>query len=249
MSNLLVVGDVHTDLKQMYDLVCDHIKENNIEAVLQVGDFELYQSNTAVEQEKKYLVRLKKEKLVARLKKSLLSGTAPKFPVPVYYIKGNHEDFDNLDSIHLKRINIHHIPQGAIIDVGGYKIAGIGGIHSSVKKYVASSELEGYDRRFYTMEEIANILRNPLKDEVDILLTHQAVSGCIPPRVPGKRHSWEEGTKDFEKLLNLPKLRYYIHGHHHVNYKINGGQIGDKNTPEIIGLGNFSKNKESFCII
>ena len=192
---------------------------------------------------------MKKEASALRLKNSLLKGTAPKFPVPIFYIKGNHEDFDNLNSKYLKKINIHYLPQGHITEVAGRKVAGVGGIHSSTKKHYASTDLEGYDRRFYTIGDIHNVIRNPLHDEVEILITHQACAGVIPAKTPGKRHSWEEGTKDFEKLLNLPKLRYYIHGHHHINYKVNADQFADKNTPEIIGLGNFSKNNESYCII
>ena len=249
MGNLLIVGDVHTDLKGLYDLVCDTVKTEKIDAVLQVGDFELYQSDTAMEQEQKYLVKLKKERASRRLKNSLLAGTAPKFPVPVFYIKGNHEDFDNLGSKYLKRINIHYIPQGYIMEIGGRVVAGIGGIHSSSKKYRTTEALEGYDRRFYTKEDIGHLLKNPLSNDVEILITHQAAADVIPEKTPGKRRTWEEGTKDFEELLKMPKLRHYIHGHHHINYVVNGGQIADKNLPEIRGLGNFSKNKESFCII
>jgi len=245
MDKLLIVGDVHTDLKGLHKLVCDLHKTDKIKAVLQVGDFELYQSDTAIKQEEKYLVKLQKERAAKRLKNSILGETAPKFPIPIFYIKGNHEDFDNLGSKYLSRINIHYIPQGHITRVAGHIVAGIGGIHSSVKKYLQSNELEGYDRRFYTIEDVQNLTKNPLSDEVEILITHQAASGIIPSDLPGKRHSWEEGTKDFEKLLNLPKLRHYIHGHHHVNYAIES----DGTSPHIRGLGNFSKNKESYCII
>tara|TARA_Y100001937_G_scaffold21799_1_gene30802 strand:+ start:16363 stop:17088 length:726 start_codon:yes stop_codon:yes gene_type:complete len=241
MKKLLVVGDVHTDLKGLLSLAKEFLGQ--VEAILQVGDMELYQSSCAIEQEKGYLQHLKKEKRAYRLKEALKGKKLEKFPIPVYFIKGNHEDFENLDSEVLKALNIHYIKQGDILNIGGRVVAGIGGIHSPVRKLKKTYELEGSEKRFYTLDEISKLLSNPKSKGIEILLTHQAPAGVIPEDTPGKRSSWEEGTKDFEKLLNLPKLRYAIHGHHHINYEAN------KDSIKCIGLGNFSKNKKSYCII
>ena len=241
MNKLLVVGDVHTDLKGLLTLAKKYLGQ--VKAILQVGDMELYQSSCAIEQEMGYLKHLKKEKRAYKLKNALKSKKLEKMPIPVYFIKGNHEDFDNLDSDLLKEINIHYIKQGEIINIGGRVIAGIGGIHSPVRSKYSSEDLEGSERRFYTIEEVSSILMNPLASTIEVLITHQAPAGVIPHDTPGKRSSWEEGTKDFENLLKLPKLRYAIHGHHHINYDVK------KESLNCIGLGNFSKNKESYRII
>ena len=58
MNKLLVVGDVHSNLEALYTLI-NEVK-NQIVAVLQVGDFELFQSNSAIKQELKYLKKLDK---------------------------------------------------------------------------------------------------------------------------------------------------------------------------------------------
>ena len=83
----------------------------------------------------------------------------------------------------------------------------------------------------------------PKAKKVEILLTHQAPSGVMPLDTPGKRSSYEEGTKDFVDLLKIPKLRWYIHGHHHVNY------LSKRDGLTCVGLGNFNKNKESYFLI
>ena len=241
MKNLLIVGDVHTDLKGLYDIASRF--KNQVKAILQVGDMELYQSSSAIEQEKEYLQRLGKEKRALGLKKALKQRTAQKLPIPVYFIKGNHEDFENLDSEDLKAINIHYIKQGEILTIDGRTILGLGGIHSPVRKFKKSEDLEGKEKRFYTLEEINIIKRKSSVKDVEILITHQAPAGVMPMDTPGKRSQWEEGTKDFVDLLNLPKLRYVIHGHHHVNYEAN------KDSLTCIGLVNFIKNKNSFCVI
>ena len=50
---LLCVGDVHTNIEALQELISTVDKD--ISAVLQVGDFELYQSKASIDQEKKYL--------------------------------------------------------------------------------------------------------------------------------------------------------------------------------------------------
>tara|TARA_Y100000592_G_scaffold99489_1_gene175722 strand:- start:1749 stop:2486 length:738 start_codon:yes stop_codon:yes gene_type:complete len=239
---LLCVGDVHTNLGALKKLIDQMV--GKVEAVLQVGDFELYQSKEAIKQEQKYLNLLNKKEDAIRLKSKLLNKTLEPFKIPVYYIKGNHDDFDNLDSEYLQYLNIHYIKQGDIIDINGIKIAGVGGIHSPIKNSFKSADLEGSDRKFYTLEDVNKVVKNALSNHVDILLTHQAASGIMPEKSKKRfKPYWDEGTKDFVKLLEMPKLRWYIHGHHHVNYT----QKRDSIT--CVGLGNFNKNKESYFLI
>ena len=239
---LLCVGDVHTNIEALQELISTVDKD--ISAVLQVGDFELYQSKASIDQEKKYLEKLNKMEDARRLKSKLLNLELKPFDIPVYYIKGNHDDFDNLGSTYLKYLNIHYINQGEILDIDGVKIGGVGGIHSPIRKELKAEELEGYDRRFYTLEEVRSVVRKALSTNIDVVLTHQAPTGLIPERNTKRwKPYWDEGTKDFVDLLKMPKLRWYIHGHHHVNYT---KKVGDVNC---VGLGNFNKNKESYFII
>ena len=239
---LLCVWDVHTNIGALKNLT-DRFY-NQVQAVLQVGDFELYQSKESIDQEKKYLKKLNKHEDAQRLKSKLLNKELDPFKIPVYYIKGNHDDFDNLDSEYLQYLNIHYIKQGDILDINGVKIAGVGGIHSPIKNSLKSEDLEGHDRRFYTLEEVQKVVKKSFYEKVDILLTHQACSGVIPePKKKRYKTHWDEGTKDFVDLLKIPKLRWYIHGHHHVNY------LSKRDGLTCVGLGNFNKNKESYFLI
>ena len=105
---ILCVGDVHTNIQALYDLIAQ--VKNEVCAVLQVGDFELYQSQKAIDQEKKYLVKLNKVQEANGLRLSLINKQFTPFDIPIYFIKGNHEDFDNLDSEYLDYLNINYIP-------------------------------------------------------------------------------------------------------------------------------------------
>ena len=242
MNNLLIVGDVHAHLDSLTEIINKY--KDKIIAVLQVGDFELYQSEQAITQEINYLEKKNKLDSAKRLKRSLLKKSLEPFPVPVYYIKGNHEDFDNLDSTFLRHMNIHYLEQGETIKIGDRTVAGVGGIYSPVKNTKKSEDLNGHDKRFYTLEDVNKVLKKRQTKPIDILITHQACSGVIPEKSK-KRYKpfWDEGTKDFVELLKMPKLRYYIHGHHHVNYRKTYNNI------KCIGLGHFGKNKKSHIII
>jgi len=242
MKKLLVVGDVHAHLETLKNLV--NSLKDRICAVVQVGDFELYQSKQAIDREMKYLTKYNKVNDAQALKRKILNKDLEPFPVPVYYINGNHEDFENLDTEYLKHLNIHYIPQGSIVEVGDYVIGGVGGVHSSSKRTYKTEDLEGADKRFYTLGDVEKLLNDHRSNRINVMVTHQASAGLIPERKAKKwKPYWEEGTKDFEKLLNLPKLRHYIHGHHHVNYSIKKGGV------DCIGLGHFGKNKNSYVII
>ena len=242
MKKLLVVGDVHAHLESLHELVLN--LKDDICAVLQVGDFELYQCQEAIDREKDYLYKYNKIDDANSLKNKLLNKDLEPFPVPVYYINGNHEDFDNLDTEYLKHLNIHYIAQGSIVEVGDYVIGGIGGVHSSVKRTFRTEDLTGADKRFYTLNDVEKLLNDNRSHRINVMVTHQASAGVIPEKKTKRwKPYWEEGTKDFEKLLNLPKLRHYIHGHHHVNYKIKKGDV------DCIGLGHFGKNPDAYVII
>lgn len=234
MNNLLIIGDVHCNLKALYSLISKY--QDKVCAAIQVGDFGLYHSEDSIGSDKKILKKHNQFRLAEKIISKLQSKTLDPLPIPLYYIKGNHDDFDNLDSVELRRLNIHYLPQGSITEINGRLVGAMGGIFSPKRRTLDASNFTGREKRFYTLTEIDDLLADYRSDAVEILVTHQAADGVLPEKCA-------EGTKDFVPLLKMRKLRYYLHGHHHISYEENVDGI------QCIGLGNFGSNQKSYKII
>jgi len=230
-TRLAFVGDVHGNLRHFQRLTS---KLQNIKAFIQVGDFELYHNIDAVKQDK-YAFKHKHvaEEVIHRIMNDLL----PTFPVPIFFIKGNHDDYDHLTSEKLKQANIHFLEQGTIHNISGVTIACLGGIYSPIRSNRKTKDLTGRDRRFFTKEEIQQLYTQNNKN-IDIFISHQASTGILP-----NRKFQEEGIEILTQVLEALKPTFYIHGHHHKNY-----ETRYKKT-KVIGLGNFGKNPNSFKVL
>jgi len=231
MTRLLFIGDVHSNITRVRQL----LDKEKVDAVFQVGDFELYHTLEEAAADKKALK--KNGKLITQTVKDLQAGALQPFEVPIYFINGNHEDFNSLESEELKRLNIIYMKPGTVINIKGVRIGGIGGIHSPIKVKWKTSELTDKLRRFFTEEDISNLYEKVGEEKLDILITHQGASNVLPDT---SRH---EGTFYFESILKKINPRYYLHGHHHINYK------NTYNNTEVIGLGHFGKNHKSHKVI
>ncbi len=235
---ILVIGDLHSNLKPLKSLIKE---QPDADAILSVGDLGFYFSEEACISDKKQYARS------PNLMKSFFTahelGLLEPFPIPIYFIKGNHDDYDNLDSQAMKDLNVHFIPQGHHVAIGNMTVSGMGGIYSSVRTKLPTDQLTGRERRFYTTEEFKNFRAiDPawVGAPADILITHQAPAGCLPNKTKG----YDEGSPQIQALLDRVQPRFHFHGHHHTNYQ----KKYDENTT-VVGLGNFGKNDKSYRII
>lgn len=145
----------------------------------------------------------------------------------VYFIHGNHDtdsdpDYDNLFGSELADRNLH----GRIVEIAGYKIAGLGGIFRSKiwdpRRPVEEAAFASADalRRSMRREErwrdgIALRHRSTIFPEdyqkllqsqpADILVTHEA-----PAAHP---HGWQA----IDELAETLGVQLVVHGHHHEN--------------------------------
>lgn len=230
MARLLFVGDVHTNLQRLKEL----IEVNEVDAVFQVGDFELYHSMEEAKADKKAMS--KNPEGIQKIIDYIHSGALP-FKTPIYYIKGNHEDFKNLDSMELLRLNINYMEQGDIINIKGVTIAGFGGIFSPIKFKWNKDKLVGKLNRFFNSKDLKVLHKNCKGKKIDVLITHQAATCTLP-----SKHK-VEGIFHMNNILDCLKPSYYFHGHHHLQYNTN------YNNTEVYGLGHFGKNPQSYKII
>ena len=144
-------------------------------------------------------------------------GRYEPFPAPLYWIKGNNENFDAIAS-GVFPDNLHHIPNGELIDIDGLRVAGLGGTHAPTMYEVAAADLphpkkgtakatEAADRRrHFVREEVEACLT--LRD-VDVFLSHEA------PRPFRVHRGIDAGKTPINDVLAAMQPRLHLFGHHH----------------------------------
>jgi len=145
----------------------------------------------------------------------------------VWFIHGNHDtdsdaDYDNLWGSELATRNMH----GRIVEIAGFKVAGLGGIFRSKiwdpRRPVEEAAFQSSEAMCRTMkpeemwrggisrrhrssvfpDEYLQLLRSP---PADILVTHEAPA--VHP------HGW----KAIDELAEMLGVQLVVHGHHHQN--------------------------------
>ena len=161
------------------------------------------------------------------------SGNYEPFAAPVYWIKGNNENFDRIEAGDLPR-NLHYLPNGRLVTVHGVRLAGLGGTLAPSWYETPASDLphpgkgavratEGADRstgsRSSRAKPTDDKRRHLVREEVeacramrgvDLFLTHEAPR---PYRVPGGR--MDMGKTPVNEVLAEMQPRLHLFGHHH----------------------------------
>lgn len=149
------------------------------------------------------------------------TGAYPEPPAPLYWIKGNNEQFDRIADWEAGRDvlpNLHYIMNGTSMRVGPLIVAGVGGTYAP-KWYDTPAALLPHTpkddkRRHFVREEIEACKR--LRD-VDILMTHEAPRPFIvsDEERPSAGKRWDAGKAAINDLMATVKPRLHLCGHHH----------------------------------
>jgi predicted phosphodiesterase len=145
-------------------------------------------------------------------------GRYASLPAPLYWIKGNNENFDAIASGDLPG-HLHFIPNGQLIRISGstLRVAGLGGTFAPSwydtpaaglphprKGSRKATDLADKRRHFVRAEvEACKALR-----DVDVLLTHEA------PR-PFRIGRVDAGKTPVNEVLAAMRPRLHLFGHHH----------------------------------
>ena len=149
------------------------------------------------------------------------TGRYPDVRAPLYWIKGNNEDFDRIAawSAGAPSGNLHFIPNGTAVAVGPLTVAGLGGTYAPTWYETPAAQLppkpRDDKRRHFVREEVDACKR--LRG-VDILMTHEAPRPFIvaPEAVPGKPgRRLDAGKPPINDVLATVKPRLHLCGHHH----------------------------------
>ena len=151
-------------------------------------------------------------------------GEYPTARAPLYWIKGNNEDFDFVASQPPGSgtlPNLHYIPNGVSVGVHGFVLAGLGGTHAPTWYEKPVSDLRRLSprddrRRHFVHEEVEACTK---LSGVDIFLSHEAARPFPLPRVK------DAGKTPINEILAAIRPRLHLFGHHHT-YSVRERQHG-----------------------
>ena len=151
-----------------------------------------------------------------------------KLGLTIFYIDGNHENFDILncfDVIYKNNAKVHkisehvfHVLRGEILELNGLSFLCMGGAESIDKEY-RKSGVTWWRQERITNEDVSNALLN-LKThdmKVDYVLSH-----CAPDTICVKKFGFhsDESTRQLNRLCYYVKTTYWYFGHYHFDETI-----------------------------
>ena len=139
-------------------------------------------------------------------------GEYPRPRAPLYWIKGNNEDFDFVEAQPPgggTLPNLHYIPNGARVSAPGFVLAGLGGTFAPTVYELSASELprgKNDRRRHFVHDEVEACKQ---MRGIDIFLSHEAARPFPLPRVR------DAGKTPINEVLSAMHPRLHFFGHHH----------------------------------
>jgi Icc-related predicted phosphoesterase len=156
------------------------------------------------------------------------AGAYPAPPAPVYFIKGNNENFDGLAAGTLPN-DLHYVPNAQLLRLPGVTVAGVGGTFAPTWYETPAAELPHPKKGTVRATEQADKRRHFVHEEIDackslggidVLLTHEAPSPFwieLPSSTtPSKRWRRDVGKAPITELADAVRPRLHAFGHHHV---------------------------------
>jgi len=219
--SIIYLGDIHGELR-IFNHLRSIVEPNDI--IIQVGDF--------------------------GVSREILKEWAKNYsdyPCPVYFIDGNHENFDIIDSWDKTEVSevasgLFYVPRGLVKTIQGQRIGFLGG-GASIDKHWRIKGTNWFPQEVVSDQDIDTLLANVGEDPIDVLVTHVAPS-YINLRHFGKLNLEEwflpEGWIDHcagkvefvGKILNPP---LHICGHMHRNIRDGNIKILDINEAWVPG--------------
>jgi Icc-related predicted phosphoesterase len=138
---------------------------------------------------------------------------------PLYWIKGNNENFDAIAAAALPP-SLPFIPNGVLTTIGDLRIAGLGGTFAPTWYLTPAADLPHPRKSTARATELADKRRHFVKEEVDrckamtdldLFLSHEAPR---PYRVHGGRGP-DAGKTPINDVLAAAQPRLHLFGHHH----------------------------------
>ncbi len=150
------------------------------------------------------------------------TGAYPDVPAPLYWIKGNNEDFDRIAAWEAGAAaprNLHYIRNGTATVAGPLRVAALGGTFAPTWFETPARQLPHTardDKRRHFVREEAEACKG--LGAVDILMTHEAARPFIlidETTAGGRPRRRDAGKPAINDVLATLKPRLHLCGHHH----------------------------------
>ena len=141
------------------------------------------------------------------------AGEYPQPRAPLYWIKGNNEDFDFVAAQPAgggTLRNLFYVPNGQAVAAQGLRIAGLGGTFAPTMYEMAPSDLPHAgtnDRRRHFVREEVDACKT--LGAVDVFMSHEAARPFPLERVR------DAGKTPVNEVLAAMQPRLHLFGHHH----------------------------------
>lgn len=211
-DKLLLVGDVHGDVRQLARAL-DYGKANGVDTAVQLGDFGIWPGNSGMW----FLKDV--NKLLEELEMTL------------FFVPGNHDDYTQINAkpvddetgLQLWGPRLFGMPRGWRTEWSGLKIAALGGAHSVDRQWRLKNCPELHWEAEHVTEEEAELFRSG--GPVDVIFMHDSPAGA-----PNTIVDSGDGAKFFpQEELYLAALHrqllatavnptspvFIAHGHYH----------------------------------
>jgi Icc-related predicted phosphoesterase len=157
------------------------------------------------------------------------SGAYPTPLRPLFWIKGNNEDFERISGWEQgaeQPQNLHYIRNGTAVDVGFLRVAGLGGTYAPTWFDTPAAALP-HGRLDAAVEKRDDKRRHFVREEaeackqlapIDILMTHEAPRPFIVSDEPApgrKPRRLDAGKPAINDVLASLRPRLHLCGHHH----------------------------------
>jgi Icc-related predicted phosphoesterase len=148
------------------------------------------------------------------------AGRYEPFDAPLYWIKGNNENFDAIAAGDLPSRH-HYIPNGVLTEIGppALRVAGLGGTLAPTWYETAAADLphpksaravKDDKRRHFVREEVEAC---KAMHAIDLFLSHEAPRPFVVRHGPGRAN--DAGKTPINEVLAAMKPRLHLFGHHH----------------------------------
>lgn len=158
MKRVLVAGDTHGNTIHWRNVLIPAAKQHGADLIIQAGDFGVWPGRDG---------------------RDYLDWVNKNTPVPVWFVRGNHEDSTQLcmgaagdgQSLVSIRDNILQIVDGALLDIDGHTLLGVGGAVSIDKAWRVEGRSWWADE-ITTMDSVERALYSEPRRTIDFVVTH-----------------------------------------------------------------------------
>lgn len=153
MRKIALVGDIHGSETALYNAHGIAVAAG-CEAIIQVGDFGVWEWT-----------------------QSRFKDVAQDFEMPVFFINGNHEDYNIIstfpaNAIHQWVKNCYYVPRGMVLEIAGARVGFLGGAASIDRKFRTAGK-DWFSNEVVTVDDCLRLAESVHTAKgIDLLITH-----------------------------------------------------------------------------